>query len=119
MNKLTQTFGNNAEERTVSALANTVDAVRKPKLNEDMRLVLESLALNSGSDWNCKGFASIASDIESKKLDRKRIRFCCRALTRKGLAEFHRGLWTEDGEPAGSGYCCTEAGRELIWNAAS
>ena len=30
MNKLTQTFGNNAKERTVSALANTVDAVRKP-----------------------------------------------------------------------------------------
>ena len=30
MNKLTQTCGNHATERTVSALANTVDAVRKP-----------------------------------------------------------------------------------------
>ena len=30
MNKLTPTFGNHAEERTVSALANTVDAVRNP-----------------------------------------------------------------------------------------
>ena len=33
MNKLTQTFGNPAKERTVSALANTVDAVRKPNFD--------------------------------------------------------------------------------------
>lgn len=35
----------------------------------------------------------------------------CRSLRQRGLAEFHRGLWSEDGEPAGSGYCITEAGK--------
>ncbi len=46
--------------------------------------------------------------------DRKTVRRHIRALARKGLAEYHRGLWTEDGEPAGAGYCITHAGREAI-----
>jgi len=37
-------------------------------------------------------------------LDRRTVRRACRLLARKGLARYGRGLWTEDGEPAGSGY---------------
>jgi monoamine oxidase len=44
-------------------------------------------------------------------MNRKRIRRACRSLARKGLAEFHRGLWRESGEPGGSGYGATRAGR--------
>jgi hypothetical protein len=43
-------------------------------------------------------------------LDRKTVRRACRALRRKGFAQFGRGLWTDDGEPAGSGYAITRAG---------
>lgn len=33
-----------------------------------------------------------------------------RALARKGMTQFRRGLFTEDGEVAGSGYGVTDAG---------
>ena len=43
-------------------------------------------------------------------LDRRTVRRCIRRLARKGLAEFHNGLWNEDGEMAGAGYCITPGG---------
>lgn len=45
-------------------------------------------------------------------LKRSEIGRACRSLTRKGLAKFGSGLFTEDGEVAGSGYAATDAGRE-------
>ena len=42
--------------------------------------------------------------------DRRMVRRYVRALARKGLAEYFRGLCTEDGEFAGAGYCITKAG---------
>lgn len=39
------------------------------------------------------------------------IRAALRSLRERGLVKFCRGLWTEDGEPAGSGYALTDAGR--------
>lgn len=43
-------------------------------------------------------------------LQRARVRFICRLLTRRGLAEFHTALWTEDGYLAGAGYCISSHG---------
>lgn len=43
-------------------------------------------------------------------LDPKIVRRTVRSLARKGFAEYGRGLWNDDGEMAGSGYCCTKAG---------
>ena len=37
-----------------------------------------------------------------------------RSLSRKGLAEYGRGLWNDDGEVAGSGYCCTKQGAAFL-----
>lgn len=37
-----------------------------------------------------------------------------RSLTDKGMAMYMRGLFTEDGNPAGSGYGITAKGRALI-----
>jgi len=66
--------------------------------------------LASGSeDFGVMSFAGIAEFI---KLNRKEIRRTCRALKRKGFAEFYRGCWTEDGVPAGSGYGATTTGRD-------
>ena len=44
--------------------------------------------------------------------DRALVRRACRLLARKGLAAYSKGLWREDGGPAGAGYCITRAGRE-------
>lgn len=38
-----------------------------------------------------------------------------RSLARKGFAEYARGLWTDDGTPAGSGYACTQSGRNALY----
>ena len=45
-------------------------------------------------------------------LDRKQVRRAVRSLARRGFAVYARGLWTDDGEPAGAGYACTQAGRD-------
>ena len=52
--------------------------------------------------------------MDATGLDRKTVRRNIRALARKGLAEYFRGLWTEDGEMAGAGYCISCKGRELV-----
>jgi len=51
---------------------------------------------------------------DEAKLSFKDARGGVRALVRKGLAEYHRGLFDDDGMVAGSGYCISRAGRELI-----
>ncbi|BBB99426.1 hypothetical protein [Bradyrhizobium elkanii] len=68
---------------------------------------LNALAGSYGSDFDCLRFSAIARRGD---LDPKHVRRSVRALARKGLAEYVRGLWTMDGEPAGSGYRCTAAG---------
>ena len=47
-------------------------------------------------------------------IPREVCRGVIRGLIDKGLAEYHRGLFTEDHETAGSGYCITDKGRELV-----
>lgn len=86
-------------------------------LNENEKRVLTVLVAAGDSylGFGYLGFAGIGARLEddhSIKLDRKAIRRACRSLKRKGLAEFCRGLWTEDGEPAGSGYAATKEAHE-------
>lgn len=42
-----------------------------------------------------------------------KVRRAVRGLARKGLVEFFRCSWTDDGEPHGAGYGLTAAGCEL------
>ena len=79
-----------------------------PNPNPKEVKVLAALA-SVGGDFCVIPFRSIARRV---RLKRAEIRLACRSLTRKGLAEFHRGCWTEDGEPAGSGYAATKVGCE-------
>jgi len=60
-------------------------------------------------EYSYLGFKSIA---ERSGLEPRLVRRTVRSLARKGFAEYGRGLWTEDGELAGSGYRCTRAGYE-------
>lgn len=73
--------------------------------------VLAVLADGNEYDFGFWGFAGL---MKQTGLDRKTVRRCCRSLRRKGLAVFESGLWSDEGEPAGSGYCSTQAGRDLI-----
>lgn len=69
--------------------------------------VLEALV--EADDYS--GYCYLAFDAlcANTGLERKVVRRACRSLARKGLAQFGKGLWTEDGEMAGSGYCATKA----------
>lgn len=60
------------------------------------------------------GYFSFATITAETGLDRKVVRRACRALARKGLAEYGKGLWSEDGEPAGSGYAITKQGAKAL-----
>jgi hypothetical protein len=84
---------------------------QKPmNLNPNETKVLVELADLHGYEECCySGFDPLARETG---LDRKVVRRACRSLARKGLAEYGRGLWSEDGEPAGSGYAATRAGVE-------
>jgi hypothetical protein len=43
-------------------------------------------------------------------LHRDIVRGVCRSLTDQGLAHYMKGLWSEEGYPAGAGYGITDAG---------
>jgi hypothetical protein len=80
------------------------------KLNLNERKVLRRLAREFGYDAPYFPFGPL---MRATGLTRKEVRRACRSLTRKGLAQFGRGLWDDDGHPAGSGYAATFAGAEL------
>jgi hypothetical protein len=75
-------------------------------LKRDEAVILELLA--DAGDY-CFPFAYL---MDEAQLDRKTVRRICRYLARRSLAECRHGLWTEEGEPAGSGYMATRAGRD-------
>jgi hypothetical protein len=83
------------------------------KINTIERGVLERLV----EGWECdhnfcySNFNGLCTELA---LERKLVRRACRSLARKGLAEYGRGLWKDDGGPAGSGYCATQAGADWL-----
>ena len=75
---------------------------------------LESLTAPFGE--MCVGFGPVqrSTRVDGTPLDRSVIRRAIRSLARKGLAEYHKGLVTEDGEFAGAGYCITNEGIKFL-----
>lgn len=80
-------------------------------MSEAQTRVLEYLCESYSEEFGYSPFRPI---MIYTSLPRATVRRACRALTRKGLAEFGKGLWTDDGEMAGSGYRATKKGRALI-----
>lgn len=65
----------------------------------------------TNEEFGCLSFRTIA---RRSGVQRDLVRRVTRALARKGLAQFHRGLWTDGGEPAGSGYGLTALGSAAL-----
>jgi DNA-binding MarR family transcriptional regulator len=80
-------------------------------INDDERRVLTVLLDANG--YEGFDFCNFSFLCNETRLERKTVRRACRSLTRKGLAEFSRGLWNDEG-PAGSGYAATTAGKKAI-----
>lgn len=76
------------------------------------RKVLSVLAnIFDPHEWQALNFKGIARrcDVEPHL-----IRRVVRSLARKGLAQYERSLWSDDGLPAGAGYRCTQAGYDWL-----
>lgn len=71
--------------------------------------VLRALA-QAGDEYGDFSFLTFRGLMKRTALARPVVRRAARYLARKGYAKFGKGLWTEDGEPAGSGYAVTEDG---------
>lgn len=82
------------------------------ELEENEQKVLQVLFDNTDS-WaeHCIGFDWIMGDCN---LTRKEIQKACKTLREKELVQFYRGLMTEDGEVAGSGYCISKKGQAIV-----
>ncbi len=76
---------------------------------EPHRKVLAALA-EDGSGY----FFNFAALTHETKMERKEVRRIVRHLARRGLTEYAKGLWNEDGEPCGSGYRITDAGQAAL-----
>lgn len=61
--------------------------------------------------WLALYFRTIA---ERSGIEPHLVRRVVRSLARKGFAQYERGLFTEDGVTAGSGYRCTQAGHDFL-----
>lgn len=72
--------------------------------------VLEMLAGGADRFYGEVWYFPFKPISEQTGLDRPTARRVTRRLKRKGYAEFKKGLWNEDGEPAGAGYGITPAG---------
>ena len=68
-------------------------------------------AYSTADDGYCFYFREIQ---RRTGLEIRQIRRAARSLARKGLTKYVRGLFNEDGEIAGSGYCCTREGRAAL-----
>lgn len=69
-------------------------------------------ALNEcGEDFAFLSFRTLSSRTG---IDRRQVRLDVRRMARKGWTQYGRGLWTDDGEMAGSGYAITDAGRAAL-----
>lgn len=81
------------------------------KLNSNEKKVLEALVTYDGPEGQYYvSFATISSDIG---LDRKMVRRACRSLARKGLAEYQRTTWRDEGV-GGAAYGATKEGCAAI-----
>jgi hypothetical protein len=83
-------------------------------LNEVQQKLLKNLyEQNSHADegW-CFGYASITDDLDG--VERKELTKNMRRLRKLELALYQRGLFTEDGEVAGSGFSITEEGKAWV-----
>ena len=80
------------------------------KLTRNEEMALEAWRYTD-RDFDVLSFAEIAN---RSKLDRSLVRRTVRRMARNGITSFHRGCWTVDGEPAGSGYGLTSAGRTAL-----
>jgi len=82
------------------------------KISEREKKALSALyeTYFSSEEGSCVYSRTVA---ERSGMEVNQSRNALRSLVRKGLAEYHRGLFDDDGFVAGSGFCVSPAGAKL------
>jgi DNA-binding MarR family transcriptional regulator len=62
------------------------------------------------SDYEDFCFLSFKGIANRSGLEPRLVRRTVRSLARKGFAKYASGLYNDNGEMAGAGYCCTKEG---------
>jgi len=93
------------------------DALRQARLLirlPESQKVLGGLVeiFEENNEFYFTSFASLAVRVE---LPPNKVRRIVRHLARRGLVEYQRGLFNQDGDLAGSGYGLSTLGR-VVWN---
>lgn len=76
--------------------------------------VLQYMEENRNYGFDRIGVAFHLKCFENEWINKDMARAICRSLTDRGYCFYMRGLWTEDGEPAGAGYGITDKGAEYL-----
>lgn len=95
----------------------TSTSSRQPKRSYDKPVALTEqeykvLKTLSGTDEECYNYAYLEGDTG---LSRKWLQPIIAKLRQLGYVEYWRGLMTDDGEVAGSGFCRSRAGNEIVY----
>lgn len=77
----------------------------------DRELKILSVLAEGREDFGYFGFETISRQT---RIERRVIRLDVRRMARKGFTQYGKGLWNGEGEPMGSGYAITPAGRALL-----
>lgn len=84
-------------------------------MKDNHKAVLAALALKTDPLEQYAYFRTIGEAAEIADL--KEVRRIVRHLARRGYAHYRKGLWTEDGDVAGAGYCITMEGLQALGEA--
>jgi hypothetical protein len=71
---------------------------------------IEEVCRDTEFEWLAINFRA----FDDLGIPREILRGILKTMAERGLVAYERGLWTEDGEPAGSGYRILPKGREAL-----
>lgn len=88
-----------------------VDHMRTPEMcAHNIEVAVAQALAEQEQDW-CLNVRGLTQRLG---IGKDYVLAACRSLRDRGYATFQRGLWTEDGTPAGSGYAITPQGRSWL-----
>lgn len=100
------------------SIAATVQALWRARAEAgsgDPLAALQHVILNALADVSQPGWCVNLRGLQGRTgLPREVLRGLVANLRDRGLASYHKGLWTDDGEPGGAGYAITNAGLASI-----